>query len=119
MANKYRGEAELKRDGENPLTIRIGSRVICQAEAALGKTIGEICDDLGLGPKGVRLTTLVSLLRFSVVRPDMLSEEQACNLIDECGPSAVNVAIQSALAGAMGLHDTANPPEASTAVAPA
>lgn len=107
MANKYRGEAELLRDGK-PLKIQIGSMVLCKAEQTLGKPLSDILSDLS--GAGFRVTTLAALVRFAV-SPE-LSESKACELIDECGYEAVNVAIQKALAGSMGLGGDANPPEA-------
>ncbi len=111
VANKYQGEAELKREGADTLTLRIGSRTLCQVEAALGKPLSSILDDLG--SKGFRVTTLMTILRFAVVRKDLLSQEQACDLIDQFGYEAVQEAIQTALNGAMGVE--VNPPPAPTA----
>ncbi len=111
MANKYQGEAELNREGADTLTVRIGSRTICQVEAALNKPLAAILEDLG--SKGFRVTTLMTILRFAAVRKELLSQEQACELIDQCGYEAVQSAIQTALNGAMGVES--NPPPASTA----
>lgn len=101
MANKYQGEAEILRpDGGKTVVLRIGARAICKAEVALGKSLNEMLTDL----QAARLTTLVALMRCAVVG-SVMSEEQACDLVDEVGYQAVGTALTKAMIGALGIED--------------
>lgn len=112
MANKYRGEAEIKGDGTT-YTVRIGSGVIAKAEKELNKPLGTIIDEIAGG--SFRVSTLATLFRLGLVRKgDPLTDDQACDLIDDLGSPAVAGAVQAALAGALGIEKdkgSENPPD--------
>lgn len=116
VANKYRGESELPRPEGKPLQLRIGSQVICKAEAALDKPLAKILEDLEVA----RVTTMMTVLRLALVRKEPMSVEDTCELIDECGYEVVGTALKTALYGALGIsvdaakEGTANPPPAPT-----
>lgn len=97
------------------LTIRIGSKTLCQTETALDRPFAEILKDLQ--SEKFRLLTTATLLRLAIVRKDPFSLEQVFELIDEVGHKAVSNAIAEALIPALGWDKgekkgSENPPEA-------
>lgn len=103
MANRFRGEAEIKGDSGSVYLLRIGSREICRlmdefqepTDAAVLQRIGkELSPE---GQSGINTRILRTLVQACV--ETAREEDAAYALIDDCGAEAVIDALSSAITG--------------------
>lgn len=112
MANKYRGEAEIKTKSGDVYPITLRSGTIRKIEQALGKSFGKISTDIN----EMSVSTIGTVLRFAAGNGKPWTEEKADALMDEVGYDAVYLAINEALTEVDETKEgSANPPPAGDA----
>jgi hypothetical protein len=112
MANKNRGESDLKIGGKT-YTLKFGWNAIAQIETVLDKGINEILP-LIQDPASFRGGALIAVL-WGVLRHHHgeLTLEDAGDLLDEAGPAAVSEALMVAISHSSIGEEAGNPQKAS------
>lgn len=85
MANRQRGEVEVRGSDGETRTFRLGSGALCQLEEALNLDIMELFKQLTQGK--MRLSMIREFVKASSVdKPDMtMTNDEAHQVIDACG----------------------------------
>lgn len=115
MANRFRGEVDVKGTSDTTYVVRFGSRALCQlmdqydepTDAALFTRLAkELSPD---GQRGVNQRVLRRVL-LACLEPPITDESEADAILDDCGEAAVIDAFVACVEGRQGVKGNPQTP---------